>query len=45
MKHTANIYTMMMILSFLALLLGCVFLSLEMSAYEWKITIPPDAKL
>jgi hypothetical protein len=35
-KPRANVYTMMLVLSFIALLIGCVFLGLEMKTYyDW----------
>jgi hypothetical protein len=34
-KPGANIYTVLLALSFAAVLIGCIFLSLEMSAYDW----------
>lgn len=34
-KPPANIYTVMLALSFMAVLIGCVFLSLELGAYDW----------
>ncbi len=34
-KPPANIYTVMLALSFMAVLIGCIFLSLELGAYDW----------
>ncbi|MEX2113237.1 MAG: hypothetical protein WD845_08635 [Pirellulales bacterium] len=34
-KPPANIYTVLLAMSFVAVLIGCIFLSLEMSAYDW----------
>ncbi len=34
-KPPANIYTVLLALSFVAVLIGCIFLSLEMAAYDW----------
>ena len=39
-KQKANIYLMLLILSFLALVIGCVFCALEMASYDWKIKPP-----
>ncbi len=39
-KQKANVYTMMLICSFLALVLGCVLLYLELKKYEFKMV--PD---
>jgi len=36
-KQTSNIYTALLILSFLAIVLGCVFLSMEMGRYNWDM--------
>ena len=36
-KQTSNIYTVLLILSFLAICLGCVFLSMEMGRYNWDM--------
>ncbi len=36
-KPKTNIYTVLLILSFVAIVIGCVFLSLEMKAYDWAI--------
>jgi hypothetical protein len=46
-KQTANIYTMMLILAFLAVCIGCLFLILEKSAYDGvlKTSVSPDAKV
>jgi hypothetical protein len=35
-KPKANIYTVLLALSFIAVVIACVFLSLEMSAYDWQ---------
>jgi hypothetical protein len=45
MKQQANIYTMMLILSFVATLIACVFLFLEMRAYEMQRKVPADLKV
>ena len=39
-KQKANIYLMLLILAFLALVIGCVFCALEMATYDWKIKPP-----
>jgi hypothetical protein len=43
-KEPASIYTMMLFLSALALFLGCIFLFLEMKAYNMTIRVPADAQ-
>ncbi len=44
LKQSANIYTMMLILSFLAVAIGCLFMFLEMKSYDLNVKVPPDAK-
>lgn len=44
MKQGANIYTMMLILSFLAILIACLFLFLELQDYDMNINVPPNLK-
>jgi hypothetical protein len=45
-KQSANIYTMMLIIAFLAVSIGCLFLFLEMKAYDGLSTkVSPDAKV
>ena len=44
MKQNANIYTVMLILSFLATFVGCLFLYFEMSAYDMEKSVPSALK-
>jgi hypothetical protein len=45
-KQSANIYTMMLIIAFLAVTIGCIFLFMEMKAYDGLSTkVSPDAKV
>jgi hypothetical protein len=44
MKQYANVYTVMLILSFLATLIACLFLYLEMRAYDMQKTVPAELK-
>jgi hypothetical protein len=44
-KQKANIYTMMLILAFLNIIVGCLFLYLEMNAYSFKVKVPLEAKV
>ena len=45
LKQSADIYTMMLVLSLLFVMVGCLFLFLEMKSYEGLTTkLPPDAK-
>lgn len=36
-KQSANVYTMMLICSFLALVLGCILMYLELKRYDFDI--------
>ncbi|HTQ40468.1 MAG TPA: hypothetical protein VMJ32_15695 [Pirellulales bacterium] len=45
LKQSANIYTAMMILAFVFICIGCLFLFLEMKAYNLSIHVSPDAKV
>lgn len=42
-KQDLNVYTVMLIASFLALLIGCIALAIEMGRYEsstpWKVSM------
>jgi hypothetical protein len=44
MKQDLNVYTVMLILAFLATVIGCLFLFLEMRAYEMQKTVPADLR-
>jgi len=44
-KQSANIYTMMLILTLLAIIVGCLFLYLEMRDYNMSIKVSSDAKV
>jgi hypothetical protein len=39
-KQPWNVYSMMLLLSMIAIIIGCIFLTLELKAYDWKL----DAK-
>ena len=41
-KQRANIYTMLLILAFLNIIVGCLFLYLEMNSYGFKVKVPPE---
>ena len=45
MKQSDNIYTAMLILAFVFITIGCLFLFLEMKAYNLSVKVPPDAKV
>jgi hypothetical protein len=45
LKQSANIYTAMLILAFVFITIGCLFLFLEMKAYNLSIKVPADAKV
>ncbi len=40
-KPKANVYTVMLVLALLAIIMGCVFLYLEIQEYQGKINLPP----
>lgn len=44
-KQRANVYMMMLILAFLEIVVGCVFLYMEMNTYQFKVKVPQDAKM
>jgi hypothetical protein len=44
MKQDLNVYTVMLILAFLATVIGCLFLFLEMRAYDMQKTVPADLR-
>ena len=43
-KQRANVYTMMLIVSFLFIIIACMFLYMEMGSYHFKVKVPPDFK-
>jgi hypothetical protein len=43
-KQSANVYTMMLIVAFIFILLGCLFLYLMMKTYGGNVKVPSDAK-
>lgn len=43
-KQSANVYTMMLIVAFIFILLGCLFLYLMMKTYGGSVKVPQDAK-
>jgi hypothetical protein len=45
LKQSANIYTAMLILAFVFIAIGCLFLFLEMKAYNLNVKVPADAKV
>ena len=44
-KPRANVYTVLLVISLLAIIVGCVFLYLFMAEYEFKIKGGPMASL
>ena len=44
-KPRANVYTLLLVLSLLALIIGCIFLYMYMGTYEMKIKGGPGASL
>jgi hypothetical protein len=45
LKQSANIYTAMLILAFVFIAIGCLFLFLEMKSYNLSVKVPADAKV
>jgi hypothetical protein len=43
-KQRANVYTMMLILSLMFIMVGCLCMFLEMNAFQMKVKVPPDAQ-
>jgi hypothetical protein len=43
-KQRANVYSMMLILSLMFIMIGCLFLYLEMNSYQMKVKVPQNAK-
>ena len=41
-KPRSNVYTVMLVLALLAIIVGCVFLWLELQTYEGQIQPPPN---
>ena len=44
-KQRANVYTMMLILSLMFIMVGCLCMFLEMNAFQMKVKVPDDAKV
>ena len=44
MKQNLNVYTVMLILALMATVIGCLFLFLEMRAYDMQKTVPAELK-
>ncbi len=42
-KQRANVYSMMLILSLLFIMIGCLCMYLEMKAYDMKVKVPQNA--
>ncbi len=42
-KQRANVYTMMLILSLMFIMVGCLMMFLEMNAFQMKVKVPGDA--
>jgi hypothetical protein len=43
-KQRANVYTMMLILSLMFIMVGCLCMFLEMNAFQMKVKVPADAQ-
>lgn len=44
-KQSWNIYTAMLLLSLLFIIIGCVFMFVELTAYKLSVKVSPDAKV
>ena len=44
MKQDVNIYTVMLMLSFLATVIACLFLYFELRTYDMQRQVPPELK-
>ncbi len=44
-KQRANIYTMMLILSLMFIMVGCLMMFLEMNAFQMKVKVPGDVQV
>jgi len=42
-KQRANVYSMMLILSLMFIMIGCLCMYLEMKAYDMKVKVPGNA--
>ena len=42
-KQRANVYSMMLILSLMFIMVGCLCMFLEMNAFQMKVKVPADA--
>ena len=43
-RPAMNVYTAMLVLSFVAISIGCLVLSLDLNQYEFKMEPPGDMK-
>ena len=43
-RPPVNVYTAMIVLSFVAIAIGCIVLALELSEYDFKIVPPSDMR-
>ncbi|MEX2141801.1 MAG: hypothetical protein WD894_21225 [Pirellulales bacterium] len=44
MKQDVNIYTVMLMLSFLATVIACLFLYFELRTYDMERQVPPELR-
>jgi hypothetical protein len=45
LKQGVDIYTAMLILALVFVLIGCLFMFLELKAYDLQVKVAPDAKV
>jgi len=44
-KQRASVYTMLLVIAFLEIVVGCLCLYLQMNTYQFKVKLPPNALL
>jgi hypothetical protein len=44
-RQRANVYTMLLVIAFLEIVVGCLMLYLQMNVYQFKVKVPQDARL
>ena len=43
-RPPVNVYTAMLVLSFIAIAVGCIFLALDLNRYNFQLQPPPDVR-
>lgn len=42
-KQRANVYTVLLVIALVEIMVGCLFLYIEMKSYDFKVKVPPQA--